>query len=382
MTHFTSLPTELILKIFHLASIGQPQSFRASLSLVCKDWLDIAREVLFENAEIRVRGTDSAVPPPDFAHRIKNLVFQVDDKYVEDRVTDEENPESDYGFQFPEIYTELARAATSISSLTFSTSSNSYVAFPDKLLEHVSPKNITHLSISGYNGIPVKTIFQVCYNLENLVLDGVFFLPLRNPKTLKLPPRRISHFHLNVWSFGQYIKPVFEAMKDSISSLSFGISQSGRLQVALQIVGQNLKSLTLLRPEAPPGTESPFPPSLLGALMTIKPECPNLEQLSLDAEFDWSTDPLALLLNLPPSLKSLSISKCHDISTHIVSALRQPDWLPQLTELRVGFASSAEGGGGPIGRDLAMELCSKRGIRIRGKSTFMRVKTPKATVEE
>ncbi|KAF8062412.1 hypothetical protein FPV67DRAFT_1452260 [Lyophyllum atratum] len=335
---FTSLPPELILKIFHLASFDQPQSFRASLCFISKDWVDIALETLFQHVEIRVRsGTDGpsesgSLPRIDCAHHIKKLTFRVDDDdvAVAANIT---RPQLGQDFSFPDIFAELAQAATSISVLEFHAPFHSSVPFPSTLFKTFSLSNLTHLAVSRHHGVPIKTIFELCTSLQSLVLDAVFFpLLRRHTKMLNLTHCPLTHFHLNVWSVGLYVEPVFSSVSKSITSLAFGINQPGRLEVALRIVGPRLKSLELHRLDL---REALYPPALLGSVLAIGFNCPQLERLALDADFDWSRTPLDLLLALPPSLKVLSISKCRDISAEIVAALRRPEWLPKLAELRV-----------------------------------------------
>ncbi|KAF8056912.1 hypothetical protein FPV67DRAFT_1658077 [Lyophyllum atratum] len=371
---FTSLPPELILKIFHLASFDQPQSFRASLCFICKDWVDIARETLFQHVEIRVRsGTDGpsesgSLPRIDCAHHIKKLTFRVDDDdvAVAANIT---RPQIGQDFSFPDIFVELAQAATSISVLEFHAPFHSSVPFPSTLFETFSLSNLTHLAVSRHHGVPIKTIFELCTSLQSLVLDAVFFpLLRRHTKMLNLTHCPLTHFHLNVWSVGMYVEPVFSSVSKSITSLAFGINQPGRLEVALRIVGPRLKSLELHRLDL---LEGLYPPPLLDSIMAIGHNCPQLERLALDAEFDWSRTPLDLLLALPPSLKVVSISNCRDISAEIVAALRRPEWLPKMAELRV--AQLLGGKGGSEWREEAMRLLVQiEGVR-RSSSPFAAV---------
>jgi hypothetical protein len=269
---------------------------------------------LFQSVELRVRGKDSLVPLVGFAHHVKKLAFCVDDQYFAANQDEALRAHMDAD-HFTRVFFDFARAAISVSALEFRVASPSFVSFPTMLFEIFPLHKITLLSISGYIGIPVNTIFEHCSSLQTLVLANAFFPPLRHSRTLKLPPKPISHFHLNVWSFGQYITPVFSSMKDSISSLSFGINQFGRLEAVLGIVGPSLRCLELLRLDASP------PPPLQGPIASIRLHCPHLERLTLNGKFNWSHDPLHLVLSLPPSLKALSISNCSDISTDLVALL-------------------------------------------------------------
>ncbi|GLB42826.1 hypothetical protein LshimejAT787_1202750 [Lyophyllum shimeji] len=367
---FTSFPPELVLKIFHLASLDQPQSYRACLCFIRKVWADIAREILFQHVEIRLRsGMDKSpvsVPRTDFARHIKNLTFRFDNEQGA-VAANTAPPPLDPGLSFPDVFAELAEAATSISTLQFHVSFHSFVSFPADLFQTFSLNNITHLTVSGHNGVPVKTIFELCSNLRSLVLDAIFFSMVRHPKTLKLPRRPVTHFHLNVWSLGQSMEAMFQSVSKSITSLSFGVNQSGRLEAALRIVGARLKSLELRRLES----EAARPPTLQHLITTITFECPYLERLAFDTDFDWSFTPLNVLLSLPPSLKVLSISDCRDISADIVAALRRSDWLPKLAELRVVRLFGGEGGSQC--RAEAMGLCAQRGITIQDEESFMQV---------